>query len=362
MAKPVIFSGIQPTGNLHIGNYLGAVKNWVTLQNSGKYDCYFSIVDLHSLTGSMDAATRRKQILGVAAELLAAGIDLDKSTLFVQSHVPEHTELGWVFNTITPVGELRRMTQFKSKSGRGEMEEYFDAEKNFFKNKGKDALQEFYYKMKEIENDLENRANAGLFTYPVLQAADILLYHGTRVPVGQDQVQHIELTRNIARWFNNRYGEYFPDAEPLLTEIPKVMSLLEPTKKMSKSLGADHVIEMGDSSEEITRKLKRAVTATEGGGEAPGVTNLLLLLKEFGDASAHKKFVAAEKGKSIRYGDLKQAVGDAIATHFENFREKKQKLLDNPKKIEKALAKGAKRAQGVAAKTMEEVRERIGIR
>ncbi len=325
--KPIIFSGIQPTGNLHVGSYLGAVKNWIELQNSGKYDCFFCIADYHSLTGNMTADERRERTMRIAAELLALGIDSQKSTLFIQSHVPEHTELSWIFNTITPVAELERMTQFKDKSARQEA-----------------------------------NINTGLFTYPVLQVADVLLYKGTLVPVGQDQVQHVELMRDIARWFNQRYGEYFPEAKPLLTEIPKVMSLLDPEKKMSKSLGADHVIELADSEEEILRKLKRAVTATEGGGQAPGAENLLLLLRHFGPPALFESFFRAEKNGSIRYGDLKAALAKTIAGTFVGFREKRDMLLAHPTKIEKFVARGAKRAGAVAKKTMSDVRKLVGIR
>ena len=248
MVKPIVFSGIQPTGNLHIGNYLGAIKPFIELQNSDKYDLYFCIVDYHSLTGNMDATERKEKILHIAAELIACGIDPTKTTLFVQSHVEGHTELAWIFNTVTPVTELERMTQFKDKS-----------------------------------NDQQKKnVNVGLFTYPVLQAADILLYHGTRVPVGEDQKQHVELTRNIARWFNNRYGDYFPEPEVLLTETPRIKSLLEPTKKMSKSKGANHVIELADAPAVLEKKIKKAVTASEGGSASVGVENLLLLLSYFG--------------------------------------------------------------------------------
>lgn len=327
MGKPVIFSGIQPTGNLHIGNYLGAVKHWVELQNSGKYDCYFCVVDYHSLTGNMDADTRREQITKTAVELLAAGIDPEKSTLFVQSQVPQHTELGWIFNTVTPIAELYRMTQFKDKSER--------QEKNI---------------------------NSGLLTYPILQAADILLYHANLIPVGQDQVQHIELTRDIARFFNKKYGEYFPEAKPLLTAIPKVMSLLEPEKKMSKSLGQGHVIELADESDVIEKKLKKAVTATEGGGKAPGVENLLLLLKQFGGKETHAEFVKAEKAGTIRYGDLKSAVGHAIVHTFADFRTRRTELLSNQNEIKRLLDIGAKKAYTVATNTMADIRSRVGIR
>lgn len=327
MTKSVIFSGIQPTGNLHVGNYLGAVRNWVALQNSGQHQCYFCIVDYHSLTGNMTTQERQERTLVTAAELLALGIDPDKSTFFIQSHVPETTELAWIFNTITPVAELERMTQFKDKSGR------------------------------QVKN-----INAGLLTYPILQAADILLYHGNTVPVGQDQIQHIELTRVIARLFNNRYGEYFSEVKHLVTETPKVMSLLEPTKKMSKSLGAGHVIELYDTPDMIEKKLKRAVTATEGGSGAPGAENLLLLLKQFGDKNVHAQFVAAEKAGTIRYGQLKLAVATAIGNHFANFRERRADLLKNPQRIKAILEQGAAKARLAAQKTIAEVRERVGVR
>lgn len=327
MSKPTIISGAQPTGNLHIGNYLGAVKNWVELQNSGKYQSFVFVADLHSLTGAQTADERRAQIYVTAAELIAAGIDPKKTTLFVQSHVPEHAELGWIFNTVTPVSELYRMTQFKDKSER--------QEKNI---------------------------NAGLLTYPALMAADILLYKTAAVPVGQDQVQHLELTREIARWFNNRYGEFFSEIKPLLTEVPKVMSLLEPTKKMSKSLGGGHVLEMADEPDVIENKLKKAVTATEGGGKAPGTENLLMLLKQFGNAKVYDKFSKAEKDGSIRYGDLKKELVDAISKYFAEFRTKRAALLADKSKLNKILAEGAKKASAVAEKTMAEVRKLVGIR
>ncbi len=326
MTKPIIVSGAQPTGNLHVGNYLGAVKNFVDLQNSGKYEMYIFIADLHSLTGNMDAETRREQITRTAAELLALGIDPKKTTLFVQSHIQEHVELGWVFNCVTPIMELERMTQYKDKS----------------KQQAKNI-------------------NAGLYTYPVLQAADILLYHGNLVPVGQDQVQHVELTRVIARNFNKRFGDYFPEAEALLTKVPKVMSLLEPEKKMSKSLGEGHVIDLCDEPEMIEKKLKKAVTATTGGDKAPGVINLLMLLEKFSDKKTCDKFVSAEKDGSIRYGDLKQAVGDAIGEYFADFRAKRKALLADTKKLSDILISGADKARPVAKKTMADVKKLVGI-
>jgi tryptophanyl-tRNA synthetase len=306
---------------------LGAVKNWVELQNSGKYEMYIFIADLHSLTGNQTAKERKEQILKTAAELLAAGLDPNKVTFFVQSQIKEHTELAWIFNCVTPIAELERMTQYKDKSAR--------QEKNI---------------------------NAGLLTYPVLQAADILLYHGNTVPVGQDQVQHVELTRVVADKFNKRYTEYFPETKHLLTTVPKVMSLLEPNKKMSKSLGEGHVIELCDEPELIEKKLKRAVTATEGGDEAPGVKNLLTLLEQFGDKKVYGEFVKAEKDGTIRYGDLKSELAKAIGKYFADFRTKRKELLANPAKLNKILLSGADKARPVAEKTMEKVREIIGLR
>ncbi len=326
MSKPVIVSGVQPTGNLHIGNYLGAVKNWLTLQNSGKYQLYIFIADLHSLTGKISAEQLREQTKITVAELLAAGIDPNKTTFFVQSHVSQHPELAWIFNCLTPMGELERMTQYKDKTAQ------------------------------------QISATAGLFTYPILQAADILMYKGEFVPVGQDQIQHVELTRDIARWFNNKYGEFFPETKHLLTNVPKVMSLLEPEKKMSKSLGVGHVIDLCDSPQDIGNKLKKAITATVGGAVAPGVANLLGLLKEFGDEKVYKEFVLAEKNSTIRYGDLKSVLAKFIGDYFVNFRAKRAKLLQDTKKLDKILEKGARKAQKVAKENMEAVRKLVGIR
>jgi len=326
MSKPVIVSGIQPTGNLHIGNYLGAVKNFVELQNSGKYEMFIFIADLHSLTGKKPSKKLREMVQNTAAEYIAAGIDPKKTTIFAQSDVVGHTELAWIFNCVTPMGELERMTQYKDKVEQLQL------------------------------------TNVGLFTYPVLQAADILIYKGEVVPVGQDQVQHVELTRNTARWFNNKYGEFFVEPKHLLTNVPKVMSLLEPEKKMSKSLGEGHVVELREEPTEIENKIKRAVTATSGGDGAPGVKNLLGLLKEFGDESVYNSFVKAEKDGTIRYGDLKKELAVALSNHLSSFREKRSKLLSSPKKIEKILASGAKKAQKVANKNMSEIKKLVGLK
>lgn len=331
--KSIIFSGIQPTGEFHVGNYLGAVKNWVDLQAQGASEMYIFIPDLHSLTGNLGATERRHLMLTAAVQLLACGIDPEKTVLFMQSHVPEHTELAWIFNCVTPVAELYRMTQFKDK-----------AEKQ------------------------DKNINAGLLTYPVLQAADILLYKSTVVPVGQDQVQHVELARDIARWFNNRFGgvggadEFFPEPKHQLSEVPKVMSVLEPTKKMSKSHGDDTVLNLSDEPAVLERKIKKAVTASEAGAGAPGVANLILLLKHFAAPGVHEQFVAAEADGSIRYGDLKSAVATAVGEYFASFRARRAELLADPAEIERLLARGAERARAVASATMNDVRKLVGIR
>jgi len=346
--KPVIVSGIQPSGRLHIGNYVGAVRNWLDLQ-ARDLKPYFFIADYHSITGDYDPAEKRQDILNLATDLMALGIDPRKSTLFVQSEVSEHTELCWIFNTLTPVPLLERMTQFKDKSGQQ-----------------------------------STNINMGLFDYPVLQAADVLLYKGSLVPVGTDQVQHIELTRDIARFFNNKYGvEFFPETKPLLTETPKLRALTEPLKKMSKSLGDKACIALADSPEEILEKMKRAVTETTGhlsmteaevdrqiselaGTEGSdtlrgmaGVWNLVAMLRIFGKKGEAERAVM---NQPIRYGDLKSLVATRVAEHFADFRKKRATLAKDPAKVRRALAAGAKQARKVAQANMKEIRTIIGLR
>lgn len=322
MEKQIILSGIQPTGKLHLGNYLGAVKNFVELQNH--HHCYFMVADLHSLTANYDPATKQAQILETAKEYLAAGLDPKKCHIFIQSYVPQHTELAWVFNTLTPMAFLERMTQFKDKA----------------------AAQ-------------KTNINTGLFTYPTLMAADILIYKATAVPVGIDQEQHLELTRQIAKFFNNKFSQTFPEPKSLKTEIPKVMSLLEPNKKMAKSLGDNHCIYLDDEPETIAKKLSKAVTDT-GDGKSNGAHNLLDLLKTFSAPEVYAKFVNEQKSGAIRYSELKAQLATDIAAHFSGFRETKKKLKDGA--VKKILDKGAKAANKVASATMKEVRVKIGIR
>ncbi len=347
----IVVSGIQPSGPLHIGNYLGALRYWLKLQQDSKNRCYFFIADLHFLTQGKPASEMRENTRVIAAELLALGIDPKRSTLFVQSRVPGHADLGWILNCITPVAELTRMTQYKDKAGRQ-----------------------------------SDNINAGLLTYPVLQAADIVIYNGTAVPVGEDQVQHLELTRNIARWFNNRYGKTFAEPKPVLTPTPRVMSLTAPTQKMSKSLGEKNVIGLADEPAMILEKVKKAVT--ESTGKVPvtydgkrwslighsgvprsgtiesslpegiiGAYNLLKLLEVFGTAAENRRFANG----AISYRELKETLAAAISGHFANFRARRAALLKKPSAIEKLLAAGAKRASAVACKTVDEVRKKVGI-
>lgn len=346
--KPIVFSGIQPSGDVHIGNYLGALKNWVALQDSGKYECYFMIADLHSLNQDYDPKHKQEQVIRTIIDLLSVGLDPKKSTIFVQSHIPAHTELTWYLNCITPIAELERMTQYKDKASRQ-----------------------------------ENNINAGLLNYPVLQAADILLYDTSYVPVGQDQVQHLELTRDISRWFNNRFGKTFREPKVLLTETPKVMSLAEPGKKMSKSLGEQHYIALTDEPEVILAKLKRAVT--ESTGTVPisyirgkwildqkvydrlddntqrgvqGVYNLLTLLKLFAPAASNKKFASG----TIRYSDLKAELAAAIADTFKDYRNRRKALLREHSRILDMLTESHAYAQKIAENTLNKTRKKVGVR
>lgn len=311
MAKQIVLSGIQPSGQLHIGNYLGSIRNWLELQD--KYECYFFIADYHSITEDYDPKEKREQIYNLMADYLAAGLDPKKCTLFIQSDVQECTELAWIFNTITPVSELERMTQFKDKSER--------QKKNI---------------------------NMGLFDYPVLQAADILMYKTEKVPVGQDQVQHVELTRKIARWFNIKFGDTFPEPESLLTETPKIMSLQEPEKKMSKSLGPKHYISINEEPESIKDKLKKAVA------DEKGLKNLYSLAMIFIPNFNAENY----KNNNLK---LKQDLAEAIAKYFTDFRKKRKKLEKDKKYLEKVMETGAKKAQKEAQKTMAEVKEKIGL-
>src|SRR3989338_93767 len=331
--KQTILSGIRATGKLHIGNYLGALKQFVDLQNgkgnlsaeaSAKADSFFFIADLHALTTPFEAKELSQNTLEVAADYLAAGIDPKKSTFFLQSQVLEHAELGWIFNCLTPLGELNRMTQFKEKS-----------------------------------EEQKGQISGGLLTYPTLMAADILIYKPTAVPVGEDQTQHVELARDTARKFNNRFGQTFPEPKTYLRKPLRVMSLTDPTKKMSKS--GDEALMLDDPPAEILRKLKKAPTATDATKESPGVKNLFLLLEHFGSEEQITEYSHEQKNNTIKYSELKEALAKAIAEHFAEFRDQKQELLANPKTIMDALEQGATKARKIASQTLAEVKEKVGL-
>ncbi|MBI4262313.1 tryptophan--tRNA ligase [Candidatus Uhrbacteria bacterium] len=322
-----IFSGIQPTNILHLGNYLGAIQNWVRLQET--HEALYCIVDLHAITVRQKPEELAQNTRRVAELYLACGLDPERVTIFVQSHVREHTELAWILNTVTKMGELERMTQFKDKA------------------------------TQHSEN-----INAGLFTYPVLMAADILLYGTEGVPVGDDQKQHVELARNIAERFNKWFGETLVIPKPLIQEEgARIMGLDDPTKKMSKSAPTpNNYIALTDDAETVRSKLKRAVTdsGTEivSGATKPALTNLLTiyaLLRNTTVKAAESHF----EGKG--YAAFKSELADTVVDFLMPLQERLKKIEANPKTIEKILKKGAKDAVKIAAATMEKVRERVGL-
>jgi tryptophanyl-tRNA synthetase len=321
-----VFSGIQPTGAIHIGNYIGAIRNWVRLQE--EYESYFCIVDYHAITTPYEPKEMAARVLDAALDIMAAGVDPERSAFFVQSAVPEHTELCWIFNSLAPMGALERMTQFKEKS----------------------------------EQFREN-INVGLFDYPVLQAADILLYKAGVVPVGEDQLQHLELSREIARKFNRMYGETFPEPQPALTEAARIMALNDPAKKMSKSLPGSYV-SLSDDDDAIRKKVGRAVTdvGPTPGEMGPGVKNLFTLLEAFAPRDTVAYFNAQYEAGTLKYSELKPAVAEAIVLELAPIRARREELAREPDRVRQALAQSAERARAVARETMAEVRDRMGLR
>jgi tryptophanyl-tRNA synthetase len=322
---PRVFSGIQPSGELHLGNYLGAVKNWVALQE--RHECIFCIVDLHAITQPYEPDQLEQRTLDMAIGLLAAGIDPARSTLFVQSHVAEHAELAWVFNSVTPLGELERMTQFKDKSAR-----------------------------------LES-VPAGLLNYPVLQAADILLYRADLVPVGEDQLQHLELSREVARRWNSRFGrDYFPEPRALLSPVPRILGL-DGQAKMSKSLG--NTIGILESPEAVWEKLRPAMTdparKTRKDPGNPEVCNIYRLHQSF-SAEAQVAEVAAKcRGAGWGCLDCKRVLADNIIAELGPVRERAARLAQRPGEVKAVLARGAERCRAMARDTMAEVRRVMGF-
>lgn len=325
--KPVIFSGIQPSGTITLGNYLGALKNWVKLQDD--YQCIYSIVDLHAITVRQEPAKLRQQTMEAYALLLACGIDMEKSLMFIQSHVHTHAELAWILDCYTQFGELSRMTQFKDKS------------------------------LKHADN-----VNAGLFTYPSLMAADILLYQTDLVPVGADQKQHLELTRDIAVRFNGLYSETFRVPEPYIPTVgAKIMSLQEPGKKMSKSdENPNAYVAVLDKPEDIMRKFRRAVT--DSGSEIrcregkDGINNLLGILS----CVTGKDIPSLEAEFAGRgYGDFKTAVGEAVVEELRPIRERFDRLMKDKAYLEECYRKGAETALKISRRTLDKVYRKIGF-
>ena len=325
--RETVFSGIQPTGTLHIGNYLGAIRNWVAFQD--QYQCFYSIVDYHSLTAdAVEPAELPQKIFDAAVDLLACGIDPQKSVLFVQSQVAEHTELCWVFNTVTPMGELERMTQYKDKAQRQ-----------------------------------EDNINVGLFDYPVLQAADILLYKATRVPVGQDQLQHLELAREIVRKFNAKFGQTFPEPQGILSQTPKILGL-DGSAKMSKSLG--NTVNLRDPPEEIWSKLRVAVTdparvrRTDPGN--PDICNIFSLEKVLCGPDVIDRVNRECRTAEIGCIDCKKLLLAGMVEALAPIRERALALERHPDDVRDILSEGARRTHEVPNVTMAEVRRRVGVR
>ncbi len=325
-----IISGIQPSGELHIGNYLGAIKNWIKLQNNPKDDCWFFIADYHSITENYNPNEKIKEISGLAADLLALGLDPKKTVIFQQSQIPGHTDLLWIFNTLVKIPELERMTQFKNKAA-----------------------------------EQKENINIGLFDYPVLQAADILIYKAEAVPVGEDQVQHIELTRDIARRFNDKFGKTFLEPKPILTETPKIMSLTDPTKKMSKSGGDKSYIALANSPEIIKEKIKSAVSDAGGGKDKRGGDNLLSIFNAFAETKEEKteylNYKKAHEAGKLKYSEFKPRLADLISNYFADYREKRAELSKNPNFVKKILEDGNKKASAIAEATLQEVKQKIGL-
>jgi len=330
MSKPIVLSGCQPSGELTIGNYLGALKQWVSMQDS--HECYYMLVDQHAITVRPNPEALRKATLDGLALYLACGVDPEKSTIFIQSHVPEHAQLSWVLNCYTQMGELNRMTQYKDKSAKSEA-----------------------------------NMNSGLFTYPVLMAADILLYGANKVPVGDDQKQHLELARDIATRFNNLHGETFKVPEPFIPEFgARVMSLLEPTKKMSKSdTNPGNFIGLLEDTKKITKKIKRAVTDSDEAAniyfdiaEKPGVSNLLSLLS-CTTGKTVEELVPEYEDKM--YGHLKGDVAEAVVALLAPIQERYHQFRNDQAYLDEVMRKGAEKASARAAKLLAEVYQAVGF-
>jgi len=318
-----IFSGIQPSGEFHIGNYLGAMKNWVDLQKENvAHSCIFCIVDYHAITVDYPPKELPERIINAAKDLLAVGIDPEASIIFLQSDRPEHTELAWLLNTITPMGELNRMTQFKEKSAKHEQ-------------------------------------LVGLFDYPVLMAADILIYKSEGVPVGEDQVQHVELARDIVRRFNSKFGQTFIEPKVLLNETKRVMGL-DGKGKMSKSNPANTYIALNDEPDVIRKKISAATTDTGQGAEiSAGTKNLIGLMGIFAGKETEEKYQKEREAGTIKYSEFKPALAEAIIKELEPIQKRRKEISDE--EVKKILKDGAEKLADGAARTIKEVKEKMGL-
>ncbi len=320
-----IFSGIQPSGELHLGNYLGAIRQWVDLQS--QYECFFCIVDYHAITQPYEPEVMQSRVRQMAVDLLACGVDPQRATLFVQSAVPEHTELAWALASVTPFGELGRMTQFKDKSERS-----------------------------------PDNINAGLFTYPILQAADILLYGAQKVPVGEDQRQHLELAREIVRKWNGRFGDTFAEPQPLFSTTPKILGL-DGQAKMSKSLG--NTVSLRESDSAVWEKLRTAVTDPQRQRRSdpgdPDKCNVYTLHKFFSDSDRLSAVRVGCTSAGIGCIDCKKWLFEGVRAELETIRERSKPLAADPASVDAILAAGAKKARAVAQQTMLRVRQRLGL-
>lgn len=330
-ARKKVLSAIQPTGNMHFGNYFGAVQNWVNLQES--YDCVYGVVDYHAMTMPYNPKKLRENVWELLFNLLAVGVKAEH--LFIQSLVPEHTELSWIFNCFCSYGQLSRMTQFKDKSQQSKK----TADDSFI--------------------------SAGIFDYPVLQAADILIYKADFVPVGKDQEQHLELTRNIAERFNKQVGQdYFVLPETLYTELPKVMSTADPTRKMSKSAGEKHYISVFADEARIRKQIKSAVTDTGdqvAGVMSAGVENLFNLLKASGRLDSYAGLMADYDHDRLKYADLKAEVAEGLVTMSNQFKERKAEILANKKEYKNQIKASSAAIRKQAQQTVQEVKDLAGL-
>jgi tryptophanyl-tRNA synthetase len=326
--RPRVFSGTQPTGALHLGNYLGALRGYVAMQET--HDCVYCVVDLHAITVRQQRAELRRTTMDVANTFLACGVDPERSLIIVQSHVPQHSELAWILNTVAYMGELRRMTQFKDKTGGGESESI----------------------------------GVGLFDYPVLMAADILLYRADAVPVGEDQKQHVELTRDLAERFNNAFGKTFVVPEPVIpADAARIMGLDDPTKKMSKSAGSEYnYIALMDTPDAIRRKIKRAVTdsGTEvrPGDDKPALANLLTI---YSALSREPLETIVERYAGKGYAEFKSDLGDVVVEALAPFQARMRELEADKAYTLDVLRRGAELAESIAARTLAKVHERLGF-